>query len=239
MDVEVLEDSPVLEVLPPNRRRLRPAVIDLTGDGDEVDEAPLPPRPAQRARRVIDLTADDAEDDDEVVIVGPPPRLVPVFFPPPAAQAAAAPAPGNRGVALVAALNSLRRQVREPAFFLPRVFEKLTAPQIMELDQLRRTIPMSHRGPPPPPPPPQRMRKVKMARVERKPMADSPCPVCFEDFAGQRVKTAYCKFGCGANVHVACMDQWKNKRNREYSRGALTCVLCRAPWNGMRSEPVP
>jgi hypothetical protein len=121
MEVEVLDDSPVLEVLPPNRRRPRPAVIDLTGDGDEVDEAPLPPRPAQRARRVIDLTLDDAEDedDDEVVIVGPPPRLVRVLpvAPPPAAVAAAAAPPGHRGGVLVAALGALRRQVREAAFF--------------------------------------------------------------------------------------------------------------------------
>ncbi len=236
----MLESDDAIEVPRPSRRRPRPAVIDLTGEAVEVEEAPLLPPPPQRARRVIDLTADDdAEDEDEVVIIGPAPRMVraPVALPP-AAVVAAAPAPGGRGGLLVAALFALRQQVREPEVFL-FPFKKVTQPQINALDQLRRTIPMPHRAVPPPPPPVQRMRKVKMVRVARKLLQDSPCPVCFEDFAGQRVRTAYCKFGCGANVHAACMDAWKNKRNRDHNRGPLTCVLCRAPWNGMKSEPVP
>ena len=219
------------------RRRPRAAVtIDLTGDSPQA-----PPRPAQRPRRVIDLTADEEEeeDDDEVVIIGPPPRMM--RFPPAGAFAPPPPPPPpplpGSTHALILARDVLRRRVREPAFFSSS-FQNPQR-QIEELEHLRRTVAMP-RAPPPPPPARvvRRTRKVKMARVERKPLQSSPCPVCFEDFAGQRVRSAFCKYGCGGNVHAACMDAWKNKRSRDHSRGPLTCVLCRAPWNGMREEPV-
>ncbi len=104
MEEVVLDDSPVVVG---SRRRVRPATIDLTGDGSPLE------RPVQRRRAVIDLTGDD---EDDVVVVGeprwrrlpqpllraPPPRPLP---PPP-------PQPRQPAQALQSAVVALRLQVR-------------------------------------------------------------------------------------------------------------------------------
>ncbi len=83
-----------------------------------------------------------------------------------------------------------------------------------------------------------RVRKVKMSAVERKPLEGNMCPICYEEFGSVRKNSVHCRFGCGGNVHAACMERWKRDRNKEINRGPLTCILCRAPWNGMKDEPV-
>jgi hypothetical protein len=82
-------------------------------------------------------------------------------------------------------------------------------------------------------------RKVKMAKVPRKPLKDSSCPICFEELAGgggARKRVHYCQYGCGQGVHATCLDQWKKSKQQ---KGQLLCVLCRAPWNGMKEVEIP
>ena len=47
------------------------------------------------------------------------------------------------------------------------------------------------------------------------------CAICYEDCSEDDV---WCRFGCGGNLHAACMERWLRVAT---DRG---CPLCRAPW---------
>ena len=69
--------------------------------------------------------------------------------------------------------------------------------------------------------------------VRRRAIEDD-CPICRDEFIdedGQRLQMhqlAWCKAGCGTNVHVDCFNEWK-ARCEDGERPA-TCVMCRAEW---------
>jgi len=59
----------------------------------------------------------------------------------------------------------------------------------------------------------------------RRPLDTSDCPICFESFSQEDIKSiAFCTT-CGNNVHTMCFEQWKS-----YHPGSPTCVYCRTPW---------
>ena len=194
---------------PMQRQRRVPGVIDLTGDDFEV---PLRRPRAPNGVGVIDLTGDQENndgDEDDVIIVG---------------------GGGQR----------LREQLQD----LQRVREQLRVlSEARQVVPIPRTVPMPHV---PPPLAPRlvapraairgrgKARKVKAAKVARQAVEGNACPVCFEDFVNKK-KVQYCIYGCGGNIHAACLAQWKKSRARVPNAGPLACVLCRCPWNGMKT----
>lgn len=232
------------EPLPqPSRRRPRSTVIDLTGDDNDV---PSPPRarraPADDAAPTIDLTLDNGDGDSDLVFVAA--RAPPPPPPPPPPQARHGPAPGAgplRGFDAAAVppgnlrLFTLFGGGRYPSFLqqqqhqqLPDAVQNLRGARIMlRMPQLAR---------------PPRTRRVRLKRVARQPVGDSQCPICFEDMRESGKKGAragrllWCQFGCGANIHASCMDDWiKSRPNKNVPVG---CVLCRTDWKGWKEEAV-
>ncbi|KAK6427965.1 hypothetical protein LTR95_015899, partial [Oleoguttula sp. CCFEE 5521] len=63
--------------------------------------------------------------------------------------------------------------------------------------------------------------------------AEGECPICYSDFEPtSKESIVYCKASCGNNVHKECMKQWAAS-NRG---GAVTCPLCRSPWQADEGE---
>nr|OQO17873.1 hypothetical protein B0A51_15692 [Rachicladosporium sp. CCFEE 5018] len=62
---------------------------------------------------------------------------------------------------------------------------------------------------------------------------EGECPICYSDFEPtSKESIVYCKASCGNNVHKECMKQWAAS-NRG---GAVTCPLCRSPWQADEGE---
>ncbi|KAF8248331.1 hypothetical protein K440DRAFT_583555 [Wilcoxina mikolae CBS 423.85] len=60
----------------------------------------------------------------------------------------------------------------------------------------------------------------------RKPLGQDDCPICYSGFReGEGEEVTWCKAMCGTNVHKGCFDEW-----RRMVKGAVTCVMCRTPW---------
>jgi hypothetical protein len=36
---------------------------------------------------------------------------------------------------------------------------------------------------------------------------DEPCPICYEVMA-ETDNLTFCRYGCGKNMHVECLDRW-------------------------------
>jgi hypothetical protein len=80
----------------------------------------------------------------------------------------------------------------------------------------------------PPSAPRKRTKRIRLARVKRQPKKDSTCPICLGEFHNE--PSEWCQYGCGANVHVVCMDQWRSTLSSKREKAAVTCVLCRTDW---------
>ncbi|OQO13035.1 hypothetical protein B0A48_02499 [Cryoendolithus antarcticus] len=62
---------------------------------------------------------------------------------------------------------------------------------------------------------------------------EGECPICYSDFEPMSKESiVYCKASCGNNIHKECMKQWAAS-NRG---GAVTCPLCRSPWQADEGE---
>ncbi|KAI9281603.1 hypothetical protein BY458DRAFT_499080 [Sporodiniella umbellata] len=62
-------------------------------------------------------------------------------------------------------------------------------------------------------------------QTERRPLATSDCPVCFEPFEQAEIDTIdYCQL-CGNNIHQACFAMWASTKGNP-----PTCVYCRSEW---------
>ncbi|TGZ80362.1 hypothetical protein EX30DRAFT_396370 [Ascodesmis nigricans] len=64
-------------------------------------------------------------------------------------------------------------------------------------------------------------------RSNRKPLTDSLCPICYDDFKNNE-PTVYCQTQCGTNIHSACFKQWQATCHAQGK--STTCVMCRKPW---------
>ena len=67
------------------------------------------------------------------------------------------------------------------------------------------------------PSPPVR-REINKDPVPRKEIVGN-CPICLDPMSEEQ-KIAYCRYGCGNNVHHDCFKKWKKE----------TCVMCREYW---------
>ena len=71
--------------------------------------------------------------------------------------------------------------------------------------------------------------------VRHKPEDDGPCPICYEDMAGELPQRLVFCAGCGHNVHGRCLHVWAN---HQASIGKeLSCPLCRRDWEGFKWNP--
>ncbi|KAK9841932.1 hypothetical protein WJX84_004500 [Apatococcus fuscideae] len=70
------------------------------------------------------------------------------------------------------------------------------------------------------------------ARDEGRRAVEGDCPICFEDLQaaaeGNQEPLVFCK-ECGNSVHRQCFERWTSSKRA--SGDAITCVLCRAPWD--------
>ncbi|ORZ03049.1 hypothetical protein BCR43DRAFT_520263 [Syncephalastrum racemosum] len=66
---------------------------------------------------------------------------------------------------------------------------------------------------------------------KRKPLDDSDCPICYEEFDITKPQEAIYCTTCYNNVHKKCFDVWKNS-----GRSVVTCVWCRAAWPDVKKD---
>ena len=71
--------------------------------------------------------------------------------------------------------------------------------------------------------------------VRHKPEEDGPCPICYEEMAGEMPQRLVFCAGCGHNVHGWCLHVWAN---HQASIGKdLSCPMCRRSWEGFKWNP--
>ena len=71
--------------------------------------------------------------------------------------------------------------------------------------------------------------------VRHKPEEDGPCPICYEEMAGEMPQRLVFCAGCGHNVHGRCLHVWAN---HQASIGKdLSCPMCRRSWEGFKWNP--
>ena len=71
--------------------------------------------------------------------------------------------------------------------------------------------------------------------VRHKPEDDGPCPICYEEMAGELPQRLVFCAGCGHNVHGRCLHVWAN---HQASIGKdLSCPMCRRSWEGFKWNP--
>ncbi|KAI0418978.1 hypothetical protein F5X98DRAFT_362697 [Xylaria grammica] len=59
---------------------------------------------------------------------------------------------------------------------------------------------------------------------------EGDCPICFAPFEDTE-DTVYCRATCGQNMHKECFQMWAATK-RQGTRDAVTCPMCRSPWQG-------
>lgn len=64
--------------------------------------------------------------------------------------------------------------------------------------------------------------------VNRKPIEDNECPICYTDFEPEKEAIVYCKAICGTNIHNDCLNSWLKAQQQAY--GKSTCPYCRHDW---------
>uniref|UniRef100_A0AAV2L5R6 Uncharacterized protein n=1 Tax=Knipowitschia caucasica TaxID=637954 RepID=A0AAV2L5R6_KNICA len=62
--------------------------------------------------------------------------------------------------------------------------------------------------------------------LQRDIQAQDVCPICQEELLERKQPVAFCRFGCGNNVHISCMRVWAEHRQRSDSE-MVPCPLCR------------
>ncbi|KAH9292626.1 hypothetical protein KI387_042189, partial [Taxus chinensis] len=60
---------------------------------------------------------------------------------------------------------------------------------------------------------------------------EGDCPMCYEPLAGGREVVVFCMI-CGNNVHIDYFVKWSQSKHS----GTMTCIYCRAPWEGQNKE---
>jgi hypothetical protein len=58
--------------------------------------------------------------------------------------------------------------------------------------------------------------------------SDDLCPICLDDLENEE-ELAFCKYGCGKQVHATCINMWIKQRGN-------SCIFCRQPWNPQNKE---
>ncbi|XP_029461828.1 E3 ubiquitin-protein ligase ZSWIM2 [Rhinatrema bivittatum] len=53
------------------------------------------------------------------------------------------------------------------------------------------------------------------------------CPICQEGLLKKKLPVTYCRFGCGNNVHIACMKIWADHQTKSEYDSMVKCPLCR------------
>lgn len=62
-----------------------------------------------------------------------------------------------------------------------------------------------------------KLKNIKKKEIIQKEITDN-CPICF-DKLDNIFEITYCKYGCGNNFHIECINKWLLKNNN--------CVYCR------------
>ncbi|XP_061572282.1 E3 ubiquitin-protein ligase ZSWIM2 [Cololabis saira] len=71
--------------------------------------------------------------------------------------------------------------------------------------------------------------------VRRKEIQDQDaCPICQESLLEIKEPVCYCRFGCGNNIHILCMDGWAAHQKTSFTFGMVKCPLCRQDFNYRR-----
>ena len=63
--------------------------------------------------------------------------------------------------------------------------------------------------------------------VRRRITSEDICPICQEEFSVRPLAIAYCKLGCGQNIHVRCMKIWADHQVTSGADSTVRCPVCR------------
>mmetsp|Transcript_11573 Transcript_11573/g.31013 ORF Transcript_11573/g.31013 Transcript_11573/m.31013 type:complete len:960 (-) Transcript_11573:1352-4231(-) len=63
---------------------------------------------------------------------------------------------------------------------------------------------------------------------------ESQCPICLMQMC-EGESLSWCHFGCGNNVHTACLKIWAEER--EAAREPVSCPMCRHEWEKKKVRP--
>ncbi|KAJ8403421.1 hypothetical protein AAFF_G00351930 [Aldrovandia affinis] len=63
--------------------------------------------------------------------------------------------------------------------------------------------------------------------------AEDVCPICQEELLGKRLPVAYCRYGCGNNIHISCMKVWADHQSPLEADDMVQCPLCREGFEPM------
>ena len=63
--------------------------------------------------------------------------------------------------------------------------------------------------------------------VRRAITSEDICPICQEEFSARQLAIAYCKLGCGQNIHMRCMKIWADHQQTP-GDPTVHCPVCRS-----------
>ncbi|XP_060774083.1 E3 ubiquitin-protein ligase ZSWIM2 [Neoarius graeffei] len=63
---------------------------------------------------------------------------------------------------------------------------------------------------------------------------DDICPICQEELLRKKLPVAYCRFGCGNNIHISCMKVWVDHQSRSETDSMVKCPLCRETFSTLK-----